>query len=259
MNDKIIIQLMKKTEVIILSAGKGSRMKSDAPKILLEIEAETIFLRIVKLLKANGFKEAIFVLGYKSDSVISSLKELDFGSKIDIQSDLNGTAKALELGLNKVDKDTQNVLVLYGDDAGLYKPSSIKKLIKGQDTAKNIATFMILKDHRVSDIGGLEVNSSGEVLAVRSMKQISDNPKSLHYVLCGAFCFDFDWIKNNINKIKVNPISGEYPLPQIVEIARNQKLKIQGIELINPLEWESVNTPNDLNMANKKKYVQMGK
>ena len=250
---------MKKTEVVILSAGKGSRMKSDVPKILLEIEAETILSRIVRLLKANGFNEAVFVLGYKSKSVVSMLKELDFDSKIVIQSDLNGTAKALELGLNMVAKDTENVLVLYGDDAGLYKPSSIKKLIKGQDTAKNIATFMILKDHRVSDIGGLEVNSGGEVLAVRSMKQIVDNPKSLHYILCGAFCFDFEWIKNNIKKIKVNPFSGEYPLPQIVEVARNQKLIIQGVELINPLEWESVNTPNDLNIANKKKYMQMSK
>lgn len=250
---------MKKTEAIILSAGKGTRMKSDVPKILLKIEAETILSRIIKLLKDNGFKEAVFVLGHKSDSIVASLKELDFGSKIVIQSDLNGTAKALELGLNRVAKDTQNVLVLYGDDAGLYRPSSIRKLIKGQDTAKNIATFMVLKDYRVSDIGGLEVNRRHEVLSVRSMKQIADNPESLHYLLCGAFCFDFDWIKNNIKKIKVNPISGEYPLPQIVEVARNQKLKIQGIELVNPLEWESVNTPNDLNIANKKKYMQIGK
>lgn len=250
---------MKNTEAIILSAGKGTRMNSLLPKVLLQIGGKSILHWIIELLKSCNFDSGNFVLGHKSEIVINALQELDFKSRIIIQTKLDGTAKALEQGLKTIKPNTKNILVLFGDDAGLYNSKSIKDLIKYHVSNENIATFMILKDNRVSDIGGLEVNQNNEVVGVKTMSEIKNNPKLEYYVLCGAFCFNSEWIKSNIGKIKVNPLSREYPLPQIIEVAKNQNLKVKGYLLKDSLEWESINTLEGLKIADEKKYKQINK
>lgn len=243
---------MKKVEVIILAAGKGTRMKSITPKILLKINGRTILNRVLITLRTCGIFRVNFVLGYGSDLIKKQLPSSGLKIKCIIQKKLNGTAKGLEAGLSLLDRDTQHVLVLFGDDSGLYNHLTLKSFIEYHLRGGNIGSFLVLEDERVSDIGSLNIDKDMNVIGVKTLSEMKSENLTKAYILCGAFLFDRKWIEMNIGKIEINPLSKEYPLPQISKVAINEGGHIKAFLLKNSWEWESVNTADGLKKANKK-------
>lgn len=241
---------MRKIDVIILAAGKGTRMGNDSmPKILMKIGGNSILKMIVKTLLQSNIRTLNFVLGYKSENVIAELNLLGVNYNFTIQKELNGTAKSLEEGLKSFRLKGDNLLVLFGDDAGLYKPKTINNFIDSHISRSSKCTMLILNEKRSLDIGALKLNKNKEIVGVIPKSELKNGNK---YVLCGAFCFNKNWINKNINNIKPSERSGEYPLPQIIDVATSQNIAINSFELKNLNEWESINDPIGLRLAEAK-------
>lgn len=239
---------MEKIDVIILAAGKGTRMgENSTPKILMKLNDISILELITSTLKKIKKIEKIqFVLGYKWDMITKALENLGIKYEYTIQDQLNGTAKSLEIGLRKFKPTSNTLLVLFGDDAGLYRPKTIATFINHHIYQGNKCTMMILNEKRSLDIGALKLNKNNEIVGVIPKSKLKDGNK---YVLCGAFCFDRIWITKNIGKIRPSERSGEYPLPQIIDVAISKNIPINSFELKNSNEWESINDLSGLKLA----------
>src|SRR3989344_335767 len=215
------------TYIILLAAGKGTRMNSNIPKVLHLIGCKPLIHWTIDLIKKIKPSNTVIISGYESDKVQKSIEEYvndAINIAFAVQKNLKGTANAVSVGLKKIKpsspKDT--VLVLFGDDSALYEPESIKNLIKKHNTRKSKMTILTVKDKTPSPLGGLSFVEPGKVDGVLTMSQLIANKYENIHVACGAFCFQYKWLKDNLPKIQPSPLSGEYPLPALIKIAADQ-------------------------------------
>jgi bifunctional N-acetylglucosamine-1-phosphate-uridyltransferase/glucosamine-1-phosphate-acetyltransferase GlmU-like protein len=230
-------------------------MNIDIPKVLCEISGKPLIFWSLELLKDLDIKDVVVVTGFGSEQVEKVTKDLGFSPKFAIQEELKGTAHALEVGLPLVNKDTKTILVLFADDSSLYKKESINMFIKDHISKQNNATFLITIGDEPTDIGGLEIDNKGHVLGVLTLSKLIAKGIENPYLLCGAFCFNKDWIIKNLPLIAPSELSGEYPLPGIIKVANNIRESIDTFLLENLIEWNSVNNNQELKEAKKKKEV----
>ncbi len=241
---------MKDVSAVVLAAGKGSRLKGNKPKVLKILGGQPIIIRILKLLDKLKIQNRILVLGHRSNTILDKLLKSNYKENILIQKEPQGTAHSLQFVIRLI--STKEVLVLYGDDSGLYRPQTIKNFVKYHINSGNKATFMVSKVNQKTDIGGILLDKKGYVMTVVTRSQMEEHDINQIRNLCGAFCFNSQWISKNISNIPKSEISGEYPLPGIIKIANSQEVKIGSYLLPDQNEWNSLNTNKELIEARKK-------
>ncbi len=232
---------MENIAAIILAGGRGTRMKSDLPKVLQKIGGQPIVLWTLELLKSLGVKNVIVVTGYKAIDVKNEINSQDYSVKFVHQDEPMGTAHAVATGLKRISKDTKNLLVLFGDDSGLYKPRTIQDFLSHHDAGKSPMTILTVSKPGYEYLGGIARDESGNVVGVANESSET---------VCGAFCFNREWLLENLKKIQKSPTNGEYGLPSLIKIAAEQKRFAETFKLTDTREWTSVNTQEELKYAN---------
>ena len=119
------INMKKNIAIIILAAGKSTRMKSELPKVLHKLCGRPMLSYVFDLVTALKPAQVVAVLGYKQELVREFIPK---GVKIAIQKKLTGTADAVKTGLAALKGFKGTVLVLYGDNP-LLKKESLRKLL----------------------------------------------------------------------------------------------------------------------------------
>src|SRR5579872_5714616 len=136
--------------VIILASGKGTRMGGNISKVLYEIAGKTIIERTLETLKKLNPTQIVMVVGYKKDDVIKTV-----GKSVDYAQDdkQTGTGDATRLGLAKVKKEIENVMVIDGDDSAFYKPQTIKEVLDQHIKEGNVITFVTQQPEDPTGLG----------------------------------------------------------------------------------------------------------
>ncbi|MDO5368587.1 NTP transferase domain-containing protein, partial [Kocuria sp.] len=104
--------------IIVLAAGKGTRMKSKTPKILHEIGGRSMVGHALKVARELNPEQLVAVIRHQRDLVEAHINELDSGVLIADQSDVPGTGSAVDAGLDVLDREAPvsgTVVVTYGD------------------------------------------------------------------------------------------------------------------------------------------------
>ena len=118
---------MNNLSVIILAGGKGKRMNAKKyNKVTYPVAGKPIITRILEKLTAANFTDIIVVVGHAKNSVTSLLPQT---VKIAHQTRRLGTGHATKSAITQIPASSQNVLVLYGDDAFWYNPENFQELI----------------------------------------------------------------------------------------------------------------------------------
>ncbi len=247
---------MQDTQAIVLAAGKGTRMGGDTPKVLREIAGKPIIFWSLTLLKELGINKPVVVVGYKSELVKQRISEFGFDVIYAEQPDSTGTGDSVRIGLDKVEAKYSSVLVLFADDSALYKSSTIREFINQHISSHNKSTFLVIKSEVPLPIGGLLLDINNDILKVVTKDEMIDRGISENFVLCGAFVFNRNWLAENIIKIKPSLTSGEYPLPGLISVALENKEFIKAYQLKDSNEWNSVNTPEELQETENKKLTK---
>lgn len=245
-----------KLGIIVLAAGKGTRMTGVKPKVLRMVAKKPILVWTCELIKSLAPAHTVFVLGYKAE-VIKKVVDSEKLTNIEflIPDQMEGTGAHTRLGLSKLPKDVLTVLVLNGDDSALYRARTIKSFIKFHVENRNKATFLTSMYKKPLTVGGLKRDQKGEVVGVWTRDQLIEDKMPIIEVVCGAYCFDREWLEKNI-KLLQKAKSGEYPLPGLIEIGAANREYTKTFPLPDYREWNSVNTLLELIQARrKKKYL----
>jgi len=250
----ILPEKLNSIGVVVLSAGRGTRLDcTDKPKVMLEIGGKPIVSYVVKTLKEIGFskEQTNLVVGYKAEKV----KEY-FGESVSYatQSEQLGTAHATLTGIKKLPKNIKQVLVLGGDDSAFYTKQALEKFLESHLNEK--ATVSLLVGEINSDI---EKNQIGRIVKVENGYEIIEKENlgkdqfDLKEISTGTFVFDREWFEDNYKKIEKIKNLGEYGLPSMFSLVKEQGLKTNVVKLLNPNEWFGINTKEELEEASKRK------
>lgn len=248
----IVKQFLKRDldiSAIVLAAGRGSRMKSSLPKVLREICGRPMVAYTLENLRKAGIADITLVVGYKKNLVV---KAVGGAVKIAFQKNSKGgTADAAKTGYSQISGRSKVLVVVNGDDSAFYTSETIRKVVALHLKRGRKLTFISLIKEDPRGLGRVIRGTNGLITALVEEKDTTWQERKIKEVNDGFYVFDRKWFKDNIDKIKKGP-QGEYYLTDAVKLAIDQGDKMATYTLPNDDEWQGINTPEQLEEANKK-------
>lgn len=238
---------MHDVSFVVLAAGLGRRMKSKRSKVLHEIGGKPMVQRTVETVKKLRPNQVIIVANKNN---LKNLQKI-LGAKVTyvIQPSQMGTADAARAALPVV--KSQNVAVLYGDDTAFYGPEILERILSKHVKSEAIITFVTLVK---ADPGGLGrvLRKNRQLAGIVEEKDATFSQKRINEVNDGVYFFQKSWLVKNIRRVKNSPVTGEYYLTDLVNLAIKDKQKVETHVLSDQNHWHSINTPEELEEAKVK-------
>ncbi len=233
--------------VVILAAGKGSRMKSDIPKVLHKVAGKAMVNHVIEASMQIVRSNIHVVVGHMAGMVkdeISQFFQVDFV----FQDRLLGTGDAVKTALPALDSSVRDILVLCGD-VPLIRPETLRCLVEAH--RKNRAGISVLATE-ISDPSGygrIILNENNEMVAIREEADASEEEKRIKRINTGIYCFDLGLLSWVIEKIMPENNQKEYYLTDAIELAQAENAKICVVTMDEPMQVMGVNTLDELKRA----------
>ncbi len=221
--------------VVILAAGKGTRMQSNMPKVLHKIAGKSMLQHVIDAAKQLEPEQIIVVAGHEIEQVKSSVNQQEI--IIAEQLEQLGTGHAVDQALPLVNPDNQ-ILVLYGD-VPLIQKETLRQLVDAQPQQGIGLLTVKLKDP--SGYGRIVRNSDGRIEAIVEQKDASMEQLAINEVNTGIMAVAATSLSKWLAQIDNNNAQGEYYLTDTIAMASEEG----GVRACHPdsaIEVEGVNS-----------------
>lgn len=216
---------MKNVEAVVLAAGKGVRMKSDLPKILLPFLGRPMIERLLDTLRSIGIEKITIVIGYQADLVREALAHYKDSLTFALQEEQLGTGHAVMVTENNFIGFTGNILVLAGDAPCLAKETIEKLLLIHEKEAAAATVLSSIPDDPAGYGRIIRIPGTDIVEKIVEHKDANEQQLKINEINSGTFCFDSRHLFSSLKEINANNKQGEYYLTDVVGILRKNGLK----------------------------------
>lgn len=226
---------------VILAAGKGTRMKSDIPKVLHKINSKSLIAYVAECAEKIVGDNIHVVVGHQAEKVKYEINK-QFNVVYAFQEKMLGTGDAVKVALAGLPDKIQNVLVLNGD-VPFVKATTLLNLINAHKENQNAVTLLTVEVDDPTGYGRILQNADGDVICIREEVDATFEEKKVKKVNSGIYCFDREFLEYVIPKIESDNSQEEYYLTDVMEIAINGNKKTG---LISADDWREVAGINTL-------------
>lgn len=246
-----------KTKIIVLAAGKGTRMNDDLPKVLAQVKGKSMIKRLLESIHKSGIDpNPVIIVGYKKELVIKELDENNRQYHFINQESQLGTGHAVSLAKDYLKNKAENIIVLYGDHP-FVSAETIKKINdKHSKSGKKITMATVklkdFKDWRINFVNFSRIirDENGKIIKDVQFKDATDQEIKVTEVNPCYFCFDAVWLWDKLETLKSDNAQKEYYLTDLVKIATESGLETESIE-IEDYEALGANTKAELGVLER--------
>ena len=236
---------------VILAAGKGTRMKSETPKVLHTIFDKTLVGYVIEAVNNTGLADENFVIvGHQAERVEEYITKTYSNAKCVLQSPQLGTGHAVSMVLPYLDNYEGEVVILCGDTP-LVTSETLKEFVETHNQKKSDLTVMSAIFENPTNYGRIVRNSDGSLNSIVEEKDANVEQKAIKEVNAGIYCLNWAKIKSAFGQLKTNNAQGEYYLTDIIKWANEQNLKVDAYTLKNNEEIFGINSKAHLAEASK--------
>ena len=236
--------MMAQPIAVVLAAGKGTRMKSDLPKVLCEANGRPLIDWVLDALEAAGVQQFLVVVGYEADRVKKALQDRD-GVKFVLQDQQLGTGHAVKVCEDHLQGHDGPVLIVAGDSP-MIQPESIRSLLDGFETeALDCLLGTLLKDNP-QGLGRIVRDKAGRFEGIVEEKDATDEQRAINEVNMSTDLFRPEHLLWALGQLKNNNRQGEFYLTDCPAILLGAGRKIDALPVLKPCEALSVNTVDEL-------------
>ena len=228
--------------VIILAAGKGTRMKSDKPKVCFELGGKSLVQRVVDTgLKLNADLIGV-VVGYKNDLVRESIIEHP-AIKYILQEEQNGTGHAV-ICTKDVFKDFMGDVFILCGDVPLLRAETLQDMLSKHHKTNAVCTVLTMILDSPDKYGRIvrEDITSGKVKEIVEFKDASEDIRNIKEINTGIYCFNCSELFNALSKIDNKNAQNEYYLTDVIKIFYQENKIIESVLLEDVNEAAGVNS-----------------
>jgi UDP-N-acetylglucosamine diphosphorylase/glucosamine-1-phosphate N-acetyltransferase len=233
---------------IILAAGKGTRMKSDLPKVVHPVGGRAMVCAVVDACREAGCGRVVVVVGYQQEKVRGALADYE-GIEFAVQAEQHGTGHAVQCaaGLFGVEAGApgSDVFVLCGDGP-LIHAETLEKVLTRHRAAGAAATLATSVIDNPDGYGRIVRDRAGGFRAIVEQKLCSPEQLKIREVNPSYYCFDTLALFTTLAKVERNPTSGEFYITDVPALLLAQGRRVEVIQAVPPEDVLSINTPEDL-------------
>ncbi len=230
---------------VVLAAGKGTRMKSALPKVLHRVGGKSMLQHVLDAASSAGAKRNIVVIGFGGEKVKEAI-----GTQAEfvVQTEQLGTGHAVLQASDLLKNEQGTVMVLCGDTP-LLTSALLKKLYDEHKKVGAKATVLTAVMPDATGYGRIIRTDSGTVAKIVEHKDASAEELSVQEVNSGIYCFEAVDLFRALASVSCDNAQGEYYLPDVLEILRNEGEKIWAVAADDYEETLGINSRVQLSGA----------
>jgi bifunctional UDP-N-acetylglucosamine pyrophosphorylase/glucosamine-1-phosphate N-acetyltransferase/UDP-N-acetylglucosamine pyrophosphorylase len=235
---------MSEKVAVVLAAGKGTRMKSDLPKVLVPVCGRPMIEYVLDALTAGGIERIIAVVGYRAELVRSALdgrKNLTFA----LQAQQLGTGHAVMVCRDLLADHHGPVLIVAGD-APLMLADSIAALMAEYQSRSAACVIGTAYAENPAGLGRIVRDKQGNLLAIVEHRDATQSQRQIKEVSMSYYVFDCQIMLDALDYIRPNNDQSEYYITDLPRVLLSRGLEVRAVPVLKPCEVLAINSMEEL-------------
>jgi bifunctional UDP-N-acetylglucosamine pyrophosphorylase / glucosamine-1-phosphate N-acetyltransferase len=229
--------------LVVLAAGKGTRMKSARPKVLHRVAGQPLIEHVLACAATIHPQSTTVVIGHQAGELTAALQGHQH-LRFVVQEPQLGTAHALMSTEATLAKAT-GVLVLLSGDVPLLTPATLQRLVETHEKAGAAATVVTAIVDDPHGYGRI-VRTGERIARIVEQRDASPAEREIREINSGIYAFSIDGLFDAVRSIAAENAQNEYYLPDLVAIYRKRGLIVETVTVSNPDEIRGINSRVEL-------------
>lgn len=235
---------------IILAGGKGTRMKSEAPKVMCEVIFEPMIKYVIDAVKDAGVEDICVITGYRHEVVEEYVTSYDSNIKTALQEPQLGTGHAVMQARDFIANHKEDDILILNGDGPLMDMDTISKAFNYHSENKNAITLVSALADDPTGLGRIKRDENGTVLRIVEHKDASEEEKLIKEFNAGTYWFNGGALLYALDNITNENAQQEYYLTDSLEILINNGENAGAYVCENPEAALGANDRKQLNDLN---------
>lgn len=224
---------------IILAAGKGTRMRSNKPKVLQTLGGKPLLQHVIHTVQQLSTAKTVVVYGFAGNQVQQAFADQPI-TWVEQHEQL-GTGHAVKVALDEIPTQGKS-LILYGD-VPLIQATTLQQLADANKTGLAMLTLTVANPY---GLGRIVRNHAGKVQCIVEQKDATATQQAIQEINSGIYCIDNTLLHNYLPQLSNHNAQQEYYLTDIIKMAVDDGIEIATIEPKHPFEIDGVNDRGQL-------------
>jgi bifunctional UDP-N-acetylglucosamine pyrophosphorylase/glucosamine-1-phosphate N-acetyltransferase/UDP-N-acetylglucosamine pyrophosphorylase len=229
---------------VVMAAGKGTRMKSELPKVLIEVCGRPMIFYALEALRRAGVQRLLVVVGYGADLVRQTLKD-EAGVTFCEQREQLGTGHAVMMCRQELAGHDGPVLVVAGDSP-LMQSDSIAALLKEFHQSRPACILGTGYRDNPAGLGRIVRDANRKFLGIVEEKDATPQQREIREVNLSCYVFDAKELLWSLSRLENRNAQGEYYITDCPGILLEAGKEVRALDVLKPCEALSINTRDDL-------------
>ncbi|HEV3415245.1 MAG TPA: NTP transferase domain-containing protein [Pirellulales bacterium] len=240
---------MLSTVAVVLAAGKGTRMKSELPKVLVRVAGRPMIEYVLDALAAAGVQNTIVVIGYRGDLVRETLARRR-GITFVEQKEQLGTGHAVMACREALEPHDGAVLVVTGDSP-LMQSTSIAALLEEFERTQPACLLGTARRTDPAGLGRIVRDATGSFRGIVEERDATPAERRITEVNMSCYVFDCHALLHAVTKIGRHNAQGEYYLTDCPGVLLSEGKPVEALPVLQPCEALSINTVDELTVVER--------
>lgn len=230
---------------ILLAAGKGTRMGSDLPKVLLEVGGRPMLRWVVEACFAAGVERCVVVVGYRGDDVRAALADEPRCVFVE-QTEQLGTAHAADMARPIFENQPVGDVFVLAGDGPLIRSQTLARLLEIHRRTKAAATLATAVLDDPTGYGRVVRNAQNTFDRIVEQKDADPDELAIREVNPSYYCFGSDDLFATLSQVGTTNKQSEYYLTDVPGLLRKQGKTVTLVDAVPAEDVLSINTPEQL-------------
>ena len=232
---------------VILAAGKGTRMKSDLPKVLHRLLGRTLLDHVLDTAAAAGITDCVVVIGHEADLVRRTCARP--GLKFVVQQPQLGTGHAVQTAVPELAAD--GLCVVLAGDVPLLKAETLERLVERARRGDAAAVVLTCVVPDAGAYGRILKDETGAVTGIVEARDATEEQLAIREYNTGVFCYRTRDLRESLANLTPDNSQGEYYLTDTVADLVARGLRVEAVSIADAGEVVGINTAEELEAAER--------
>jgi len=234
---------------IVLAAGKGTRMKSELPKVLVPVAGRPMVRYVIDALRSAGVDRIVVVVGYRADLVRTELAGLP-GIEFADQTEQLGTGHAVMMCREQLASHDGPVVVVAGDSP-MLQADSVATLLAEARSRRAACLLGTVRRDDPTGYGRIVRNAAGDFTGIVEEKDATPQQRAIIEINVSTYVFDAKELLAALDQLRADNSQREYYITDCPAILLAAGKQVAALNVLKPREALSINSPEELAQVEK--------